>query len=229
MDFIARFHFYSPFNAMLIHIQMEGANYVAPARRWHLDYRRRIKSGARPIVILQPMGPVMFVFDVADTEPLPGAAPLPDQVERLFEVRTGQIGDEFSRTVENAKRDGIVVVLKPFGSQRAGSLRAAEAAGLPRIQVQSNPLPKYVPQAYEALLNSNLSTEALYATLRSGTRRACSPSGAHQSRAAAGLHQYQGRGTGRRQAVRQSRQIHHAGRVACAFGKLQAGCRVRAG
>ena len=70
MDFIARFHFYSPFNAMLIHIQMEGANYVAPARRWHLDYRRRIKSGARPIVILQPMGPVMFVFDVADTEPL---------------------------------------------------------------------------------------------------------------------------------------------------------------
>ena len=62
------------------------------------------------------MGPVMFVFDVADTEPLPGAAPLPDKAERLFEVRTGQIGDEFSRTVENAKRDGIVVVLKPFGS-----------------------------------------------------------------------------------------------------------------
>jgi 5-methylphenazine-1-carboxylate 1-monooxygenase len=33
----------------------------------------------------------------------------------------------------------------------------------------------------------------------------------HQSRAAAGFHQHQGRGVGRRQTVRQSRQIHHAG------------------
>ena len=39
--------------------------------------------------------------------------------------------------------------------------------------------------------------------------------GAHQSRAPAGFHQYQGRGTGRRQAVRRSRQIHHA-RTNCA-------------
>jgi hypothetical protein len=65
VDFVARFRFYSPFNAMLIHIQMSGAKYAAPAHRWTRDYRRRIKPGARPLVILQPMGPVMFVFDVA--------------------------------------------------------------------------------------------------------------------------------------------------------------------
>ena len=77
MQFVVRFRFYSPFNAMLAHIQMPGARFVAPAHKWERNYRRCITPGARPIVLLQPMGPVMFVFDVSDTEPLPDAPPLP--------------------------------------------------------------------------------------------------------------------------------------------------------
>ena len=73
LRFIGHFRFYSPFNAMLVHIQMPGASFVAPPSRWLHEYRRRIKPGARPLVILQPMGPVMFVFDVSDTEPEKGA------------------------------------------------------------------------------------------------------------------------------------------------------------
>jgi 2-polyprenyl-6-methoxyphenol hydroxylase-like FAD-dependent oxidoreductase len=64
-------------------------------------------------------------------------------------------------------------------------------------------------------------------SLRGGACRASRQSGAHESRAAAGFHQYQGRETGRRQAVRQSRQIHHARRIARAVGKLQAYRRLR--
>jgi len=60
---------------MLIHIQMPGAKFVAPPHRWLHEYGQRIKPGAHPLVILQPMGPVMFVFDVSDTEPLPNAPP----------------------------------------------------------------------------------------------------------------------------------------------------------
>jgi hypothetical protein len=81
MRFVGRFRFYSPFNAMLIHTQMPGAHFVCTAWRWRRDYRREIKINARPIVILQPMGPVLFVFDVSDTAPLPNARPLPRQVE----------------------------------------------------------------------------------------------------------------------------------------------------
>src|SRR5687767_1858513 len=55
MNFVARFRFYSPYNAMLVYTQMPGAKYVAPANRWARDYGRSIKPGARPIVILQPM------------------------------------------------------------------------------------------------------------------------------------------------------------------------------
>jgi hypothetical protein len=63
LRFIGRFRFYSPYNAMLVHVQMPGATFVASASRWLTKYSRRIRTGAHPIVILQPKGPVMFVFD----------------------------------------------------------------------------------------------------------------------------------------------------------------------
>ena len=91
LDFIAKFRFYAPFNAMLVHIQKPGAKYVAPPHRWLADYRRRIKPEAQPLVILQPMGPVMFVFDVSDTEPEKGAPPLPPDVEHPFDVPPGHL------------------------------------------------------------------------------------------------------------------------------------------
>ena len=50
MRFVGRFRFYSPFNAMLIHTQMPGAQFVCTALRWQRDYHREIKIGARPIV-----------------------------------------------------------------------------------------------------------------------------------------------------------------------------------
>jgi hypothetical protein len=104
--FVGRFRFYSPFNAMLIYTQMPGARFVCTALRWERDYRREIKIGARPIVILQPMGPVLFAFDVSDTAPLPNARPLPRQVADPFQVRNGKIGGQLALTIENAKRDG---------------------------------------------------------------------------------------------------------------------------
>ena len=108
MRFTARFRMYSPFNALLAHIQMPGASYVAPPHRWARDYDRRIRLGARPIVLLRPGGPVMFAFDVSDTQPLPGAKPLPRHVTDPFATSGPvRVGDQLERTVENAKRDGV--------------------------------------------------------------------------------------------------------------------------
>src|SRR5439155_2153117 len=41
LDFVSKFRFYSTFNAMLIHVQMRGAEFVAPPHRWWNVYRRR--------------------------------------------------------------------------------------------------------------------------------------------------------------------------------------------
>lgn len=167
IKFTTRFHFYAPFNAMLIHIQMKGATYVAPARRWADKYQRDIKPGARPLVILQPMGPVMFVFDVAETEPRTDAPPLPREIVNPFEVRSGQIRDELNKTVKNAVRDGIVVEEAAAGSQHAGSIGVAPPGKALQFQTKLKPVSVFidVPQRYYLSLNKNHSTESRYATL----------------------------------------------------------------
>lgn len=127
--FVSSFRFYSPFNAMLIHTQLPGATFVASASRWVYHYKRRIKPASRPLVILQPMGPVMFVFDVSDTESGPESVELPLQVDRPFDVREGNIGNEFFDLLENAKRDGVRIEFSKAGAQSAGSIRSIESNG----------------------------------------------------------------------------------------------------
>lgn len=173
IEFVARFRFYSPYNAMLIHIQMPGATFVAPAHRWIQKYGRKIKPNAHPLVILQPMGPIMFVFDVSDTEPQPGAPSLPPEVEKPFEVRHGHLmGKEIERTIENAKRDGIGIILKKEGSQSAGSITMQDEKSIPHpliVRMGTNrdrgPIYTPIPVRYNLVLNESLSGEAVYATM----------------------------------------------------------------
>lgn len=171
LQFVTRFRSYSPFNAMLVHIQMPGAVFVAPPHRWLRDYGRRIGLGARPLVILQPMGPVMFVFDVSDTEPTEEARRLPREVENPFEVRHGYVGGSLELMIDNAKRDGIRITERKEGSQSAGSIRWV-AKGVHESQpfqrgVDKNRGPVYVgiPVKYDLVINAGLSREARYATI----------------------------------------------------------------
>ena len=163
LKFVSRFRRYAPYNAMLVHIQKPGSRFVAPPSRWMKQYGRTIKPGAQPMVILQPMGPVMFVFDVSDTE----GNPLPPEVENPFEVRGGTIGNGLQRTVQNACRDGIRITTVRHGSQRAGSIGRTSATGHVRFLTRTKPDEVYldVPLRYEMLLNENHAPESQYATL----------------------------------------------------------------
>jgi len=167
LEFVGRFRFYAPFNAMLVHIQRPGATFVAPAHRWLRDHVRHIKPGANPLVILKPMGPVMFVFDVSDTEPGENAPPLPREVTEPFEVRGGHVGGRLEMTISNARRDGVEIVSQKTGSQHAGMIRKAEQQGFLQFVVAEVPERRYVevPRWYEVLVNSDLSEEARYAAL----------------------------------------------------------------
>ena len=171
LRFVTRFRSYSPFNAMLVHIQIPGAIFVAPPHRWLRDYGRRIAPSARPLLILQPMGPVMFVFDVSDTEPTEHATSLPPEVEDPFEVRKGHVGSSLEMMIENAKRDGIRTRKPKQGSQSAGSIRwvAREVHELQPFQngIDKNRKPIFidVPVKYDLVINGTLSREAQYATI----------------------------------------------------------------
>lgn len=157
LRFVSRFRRYSPFNAMLIHIQKPGSVYVSPPSRWRRDYGRSIKPNAQPVVILQPMGPVMFVFDVSDTE----GEPLPPKFEKPLEVRDGKVGSELDRLIENAKRDGVRVLMAKHGSHRGGSIGETETTGQ-RVFIDDK---RDVPLRYELLLSEHLSKASRFATL----------------------------------------------------------------
>lgn len=167
LHFIARFRMYSPFNAMLVHTQMPGATYVATPKRWGQQYRRTIRPGARPITILQPKGPVLFVFDVSDTTPLPDALPLPPSVTNPFAILRGTENGELDKTINNAKRDGVRVHQCEFGAQQAGQIETANTRDV--FHVPDDPYFKgkreTVRVRYELLLNSHQTREEQYATL----------------------------------------------------------------
>jgi hypothetical protein len=130
-----------------------------------------IEYGARPLVILQPMGPVMFVFEVSETEPTEDAQPLPPEVEKPFEVRKGHVGGGLELVMENAKRDGVRIMKSQEGSQSAGSIChvAKDVKGSQKFQTgvdqYGNPIFVDMPIRYDLLINGNLSREAQYATI----------------------------------------------------------------
>lgn len=168
LDFVSRFRLYAPYNAMLLHVQRPGATYVAPASRWLRDYRRRIKPEAHPLVILQPMGPVMFVFDVSDTVPMDDAPPLPREVEDPFGVAGGDVKSELDWTRRNAVRDGISIHTRKDGAQSAGMIRrVASSERYLRFPVRASGRDSFVevPVRYQLILNELHSPATQYATL----------------------------------------------------------------
>jgi len=125
LRFIVRFRHYSPFNAMLVHIQMPGALFFNSAKRWYMNFHRLIKPAAKSLMILRPGGPIMMVYDISDTEPderLPLVS-LPDDLIFPFEATSGKIGNELNRLVENCRRDLIHVSFEHFGSMQGGSIQ----------------------------------------------------------------------------------------------------------
>lgn len=172
MQFVARFRFYSPYNAMLLHAQRPGATFVAPPHRWRDVYARRIKPGANPLVILRPMGPVMFVFDIADTEPEPTlfGDHVPEAAVRPFDVPAAAepMDRNLEWAIENAKRDGVRVSARSSGSQAAGQIaRVAESPGHQFVSssARDHSASVSVPIRYELLISDRLSTEGRYVTL----------------------------------------------------------------
>jgi hypothetical protein len=156
LKFISRFHKYAPFNAMLVHIQMSGARYVLTPFKWLSEYGRTVNPGARPLVILRPMGPVMFVFDVSDND----GNSLPSEIECPFEPVKGKIGDKYEKILFNCKRDGVDVHHAKLGSQAGGSIRPAHKPQSFFAFGKIN-----VPIRYEVELNESVSTESRYASL----------------------------------------------------------------
>ncbi len=107
LEFINKFPNLSPYNAFLVNMQDNGATVVLPAYRWN-KYYRMVKPLSRPFIILVPFGPVEFVYDIKDTEPINGKEDnIPERLLNPFLTKGDITPTFYNRTVKNASKDGI--------------------------------------------------------------------------------------------------------------------------
>lgn len=167
--FVGTFKQYAPFNAAMIRLQRPGARFVLTDTKWRSEYLRALKPDARPIVIMQPRGPYMVVFDVADTEPLRGAPTLPRMVTHPLETFSSLGPEEaealWRTTTDNAVTQGIRVTLVDDNPSCAGSIRWGR-----NDQVVSRPGPRgrgveSFPVRFEVKVSRHFNAVDRYVTL----------------------------------------------------------------
>lgn len=123
-DFRRRLPHIAPYNAMLLHIQNPGIGYAIQARFWERRYHRRVRPGARPYVILQTMGPVAFVFELSDTEPIdPAADQVPEIAKNPFPAKGQPPVGAIERLISACSEIGIEVEWRDRGPILAGSVQ----------------------------------------------------------------------------------------------------------
>lgn len=117
LRFVGRFPKYSPYNCFLLYTQNPSISYVATAGAWERKFGRYPKLDSRPLVILAPMSPVLFVYDLKDTE----GKPVPTELLRPFETQGGLQKSIYDRTKHNSELHRIAVREVSLGHMHAGS------------------------------------------------------------------------------------------------------------
>jgi hypothetical protein len=153
LDFVRSFKGLSVYNAMLVRVQRPGAAAVASRRQWR-QLGRTVLPDAIPIVLLQPFGPVRFVYELGDTEgrEIPG-----EKASALF--ADGELAQEiYDNTRTAAEKFGITVV----ETDQYGALLAGTAAGMevqPEVDRTKTTLP------FRIKLNAKHDLPTRFATL----------------------------------------------------------------
>lgn len=159
-EFVKKFPRIAPYNAMLIHIQKPGSQYIATASEWVKRFNRTIKPGARPLVILRPFGPVAFVFELGDTI---GKDPFPQELLNPFNV-LGKLADtDYNNLVNNVMSDGVRYCLADHCPASAGYIEV-DTNKIEEIIVR-NKKEISVRILYNLVVNRSHSQETKFATV----------------------------------------------------------------
>ena len=157
LQFIVRFPQYSPFNGLLLYLQNPDITYAATAGAWQRRFHRKIKYDARPLLILAPMSPVRFVYDLKDTE---GESVLleNDLLQKEFQQLTTEA---FDHTIHNCAFSGIIVREVQLASQKPSDLIPMTGDSLQKYEsLEIEPHMNYL-----ILLNESLDLAHRYAGL----------------------------------------------------------------
>jgi len=166
---------YAPYDVVLLDVQRPGSTHVLTAARWRDVHGRIVRADAQPLLVPQPRGSVVVVYDVSDTEPLDGAPPLPPEVTEPSAVPFGSEADaqlRLDRLVDNLVGLGVRVSTGRLGSQQAGSARAATGRSLRRERRarggRQQTVVEQVPLRYDVVLAEGLDARARLVALAHG-------------------------------------------------------------
>jgi len=118
LRFISRFPNYSAFNGFLLYLQNPDATHVATAGAWIRRFGREPIPDARPLMILAPMAPVRFLFDVTATR----GEPLVPDILKPPVLHGRLLQDVHDKTVENCSVHGIAIGEVGTADPRAGQV-----------------------------------------------------------------------------------------------------------
>lgn len=170
LDFCANFHMVGAYNATLIQTQRDGVRYVLTAEKWR-KFNRRPKADANPLVILMPFSPVDFVFDVSDTEHIPGAEVVEyeEELERMAHPfkATGKVDKaQMDTLLSNLKYLGIKVNLNlTTGSALAARIRKYMGSELETIKVRGRECGVYFPYYYLMSVSNQATDEEQFVSI----------------------------------------------------------------
>lgn len=119
LDFVSRFKEYKPYNNMLVYLQNPECAYFATEKDWRIKFHRKVIKSARPMIILAPMTPVLFVYDPKDTE---GDKPLPEFLFSTFELSGEFKGVWFSNLKSHLAKHKIKLTRMPLSPTHGGSI-----------------------------------------------------------------------------------------------------------
>ena len=154
---ISRFPNYSPFNCFLLYTQNPSLSYVATAKTWSRKFRRQPKFNARPMVILAPMGPIRFVFDINDTEGYPVA----DEMLQPAKPKAAHLNKIFENTVANCTIQSINVFETPLDNGTADTATRIT----PALRKKHKDLDLKKDANYLIILNKQHSLEDKYSAM----------------------------------------------------------------
>lgn len=159
LEFIKRFRDLAPYNAMLVHVQKPGSVYVASAYDWEHRFQRKIKPGARPLLILKPFGPVSYVFEYNDTE----GKPLPDELINPFRTKTIGNSKLLNVLLHNVSYEGIKVCQQHYGTHRAGQIQCDGTKAI--LKVKAGTKEYSILSRYTIVINEEMTPAEKFTTM----------------------------------------------------------------
>lgn len=155
LKFVRNFPTIAPYNAALIGIQRPGSRFALTARDWWKRYRRSIRPGANPLVVLKPFGPVKFVYDVSDVD----GDPLPKEITDPF-ASSGPVTEEgFARFVRTLPAAGIAFAQGERAPASAGFIERLRTPRTERIDGTDREI------RFHLVINRDYDVNAQFATV----------------------------------------------------------------